>query len=105
MLDGDPFPRQGVLQAQRLVPQLGVGEALAREVRPFKVPSGKDGKVRTLGEYVNRTPRGQMSKVMLEGTSWTTARIGIGDRHRQGDTSSTRFPTSSLKPWQELSVY
>ncbi|KAG0356318.1 hypothetical protein BG005_004784 [Podila minutissima] len=80
-------------------------EALAREVRPFKVPGGKDGKVRTLGEYVDKTPRQQMSKVMLEGTSWTTARIGIGDRHRQGDTSSTRFPTSSLKPWQELSVY
>ncbi|KAG0085738.1 hypothetical protein BGZ92_008763 [Podila epicladia] len=41
-------------------------EALAREVRTFKVPGGKDGKVRTLGEYVDRTPRGQMSKIMLE---------------------------------------
>ncbi|KAG0084402.1 hypothetical protein BGZ93_001261 [Podila epicladia] len=41
-------------------------EALAREVRPFKVPGGKDGKVLTLGEYVDRTPRNSMSKVMLE---------------------------------------
>ncbi|KAG0095883.1 hypothetical protein BGZ93_005275 [Podila epicladia] len=41
-------------------------EALAREVRPFKVPGGKDGKVLTLGDYVDRTPRHSMSKVMLE---------------------------------------
>ncbi|KAG0024980.1 hypothetical protein BGZ82_010279 [Podila clonocystis] len=41
-------------------------EALAREVRPFKVPGGKDGKVLTLGEYVDRTPRHLMAKVMLE---------------------------------------
>ncbi|KAG0033290.1 hypothetical protein BGZ81_008875, partial [Podila clonocystis] len=41
-------------------------EALAREVRPFKVPGGKDGVVRTLGEYVDRTPSQNISKVMLE---------------------------------------
>ena len=41
-------------------------DALAREVRTFMVPGGKDGKVRTLGEYVDKTPRQQMSKVMLE---------------------------------------
>ncbi|KAG0040420.1 hypothetical protein BGZ82_002843 [Podila clonocystis] len=41
-------------------------EALAEEVRPFKVAGGKDGKVRTLGEYVDQTPREYMSKVMLE---------------------------------------
>ncbi|KAG0325771.1 hypothetical protein BG000_001685, partial [Podila horticola] len=41
-------------------------EALAREVRPFKLPGGKDGKVLTLGEYVDRTPRHLMSKVTLE---------------------------------------
>jgi len=32
-------------------------EALAREIRVFKVPVGKDGKVRTFGEYVDRTPK------------------------------------------------
>ncbi|KAG0084471.1 hypothetical protein BGZ93_005224 [Podila epicladia] len=41
-------------------------EALAREVRPFKVPGGKGGAVRTLGEYVDKTPKHLMSKVMLE---------------------------------------
>ncbi|KAG0339454.1 hypothetical protein BG000_002086 [Podila horticola] len=41
-------------------------EALAREVRPFKVAGRKDGKVLTLGELVDRTPKHLMSKVMLE---------------------------------------
>ncbi|KAF9308733.1 hypothetical protein BG003_010692 [Podila horticola] len=41
-------------------------EALAREVRPFKVPGGKDGKVLTLGDYIDKTPKDLMSKVMLE---------------------------------------
>jgi hypothetical protein len=41
-------------------------DALAREVRPFMVPGGKDGKQLTLGEYIERTPREQMSKVTLE---------------------------------------
>ncbi|KAG0013190.1 hypothetical protein BGZ82_002272 [Podila clonocystis] len=41
-------------------------EALAREVRPFKVPGGKDGKVLTLGDYLDKTPSDLLSKVMLE---------------------------------------
>ncbi|KAG0024960.1 hypothetical protein BGZ81_007528 [Podila clonocystis] len=41
-------------------------EALAREVLPFPIPGGRDGKPITLGEFVERTPRQQMSKVMLE---------------------------------------
>ncbi|KAG0333142.1 hypothetical protein BG000_009441 [Podila horticola] len=41
-------------------------EALARDVRVFKVPGGKDGRVRTLGEYVDKTPSHLLSKVMLE---------------------------------------
>ena len=41
-------------------------EALAKEVRDFKVPGGKDGKVLTLGDYIDKTPAGLMSKVMLE---------------------------------------
>ncbi|KAF9368224.1 hypothetical protein CPC16_005572, partial [Podila verticillata] len=42
-------------------------EALSREVRQFLVPGGKDGKVRTLGEYVDRTPRDLMSKMNPSG--------------------------------------
>ncbi|KAF9309610.1 hypothetical protein BG003_009549 [Podila horticola] len=41
-------------------------EALAREVRPFKIPGGKDGNVLTLGAYVDKTPKHLMAKVMLE---------------------------------------
>jgi len=41
-------------------------EALAREVRVFKVPGGKDGKELTLGDYLDKTPANLMSKVMLE---------------------------------------
>ncbi|KAG0029856.1 hypothetical protein BGZ81_003346 [Podila clonocystis] len=41
-------------------------EALAREVRPFKVPGGKDGRVLTLGDYLDKTPKDLLSKVMLE---------------------------------------
>ncbi|KAG0088371.1 hypothetical protein BGZ93_010445 [Podila epicladia] len=41
-------------------------EVLANDVRSFKVPGGKDGKALTLGEYIDRTPRHLMSKVMLE---------------------------------------
>ncbi|KAG0325770.1 hypothetical protein BG000_001684 [Podila horticola] len=41
-------------------------EALAREVRPFKIPGGKVGKVRTLGDYIDKTPKDLLAKVMLE---------------------------------------
>lgn len=41
-------------------------EALAREVRMFKVPGGKNGNVITLGDYIDKTPRDLMSKVMLK---------------------------------------
>ncbi|KAG0019957.1 hypothetical protein BGZ81_009530 [Podila clonocystis] len=40
-----------------------VAEALARDVRDIKGPGDKDGKVRTLGEYVDRD---LMSKMVLE---------------------------------------
>ncbi|KAF9320130.1 hypothetical protein BG003_007111 [Podila horticola] len=42
-------------------------EALAREVRPFKVAGGKDGKVLTLGDYIDRTPKHLMSKMSPAG--------------------------------------
>jgi len=46
--------------------------ALVREARVFKVPDVKEGEVRTLGEYVDRTPKHMMSKVMLEETVFDT---------------------------------
>lgn len=41
-------------------------EALAREVRVFKVPGTKNGQPITLAEYVDKTPGHLMSKVVLE---------------------------------------
>ena len=47
-------------------------EALAKEVGHFTVPGGKDGEVRTLGEYVDKTPKYIMSKVTLEEIAFDT---------------------------------
>ncbi|KAG0334034.1 hypothetical protein BG000_008694 [Podila horticola] len=47
-------------------------EAMCKQVRHFKVPGGKDGKVLTLGDYFDRTPKGLISKVMLEEKVFTT---------------------------------
>ncbi|KAG0097695.1 hypothetical protein BGZ93_002176 [Podila epicladia] len=41
-------------------------EAMAKEVRDFKVPGGKDGQVLTMGDYIDRTPKDLIAKVMLE---------------------------------------
>ncbi|KAG0342029.1 hypothetical protein BG000_007222 [Podila horticola] len=41
-------------------------EAMCKEVRHFQVPGGKDGKVLTIGDLIDRTPKGSVSKVMLE---------------------------------------
>ncbi|KFH66160.1 hypothetical protein MVEG_08261 [Podila verticillata NRRL 6337] len=44
----------------------GAAEAMCKEVRDFKVPGGKDGKVTTMGDLIDRTPKHLISKVMLE---------------------------------------
>ncbi|KAG0330713.1 hypothetical protein BG000_011559 [Podila horticola] len=41
-------------------------EAMCSEVRDFKLVGGKDGKVLTMGDMIDRTPKGMISKVMLE---------------------------------------
>ncbi|KAG0331989.1 hypothetical protein BG004_001428 [Podila humilis] len=41
-------------------------DALAREVRDFKVPGGKNGNILTLGDYLDKTPARYLSKVVLE---------------------------------------
>ncbi|KAF8979484.1 hypothetical protein BGZ52_004854 [Haplosporangium bisporale] len=41
-------------------------EAMCNEVRHFKMPGGKDGKVMTVGDYIDRTPKHLISKVTLE---------------------------------------
>ncbi|KAF9375488.1 hypothetical protein CPB97_011415 [Podila verticillata] len=41
-------------------------EAMCKEVRHFKLPSGEDGKSLTLGDLIDKTPMDLISKVMLE---------------------------------------
>ncbi|KAF9021111.1 hypothetical protein BGZ52_001990 [Haplosporangium bisporale] len=41
-------------------------ESMCAQVREFKVPGGKDGKVRTMGDIIDLTPKDLISKVMLE---------------------------------------
>lgn len=80
-------------------------EVLAREVCTFKVPGGKDGEPITLGEYVVRTPRQQMSKVMLEEKvfdTWYSSRtVLLGDGKR--GLFSVLFPMGVLIEPSKLS--
>lgn len=41
-------------------------EVMCNEVRGFKVPGGKDGKVLTLGDLIDRTPKSAIVKQPLE---------------------------------------
>ncbi|KAG0029858.1 hypothetical protein BGZ81_003348 [Podila clonocystis] len=41
-------------------------EAMCKQVRNFRVPSGKHGRASTLGEFIDRTPKHLIGKVMLE---------------------------------------
>ncbi|KAF9367249.1 hypothetical protein CPB97_006015, partial [Podila verticillata] len=63
-LDKDSAKRNDSFRNSEWGPE--AAEQLAREVRVFKVPGTMNGEPMTLGEYVDRTPRDLMSKVMLE---------------------------------------
>ncbi|KAG0023643.1 hypothetical protein BGZ81_008052, partial [Podila clonocystis] len=58
-------------------------EAMCKEVRAFKVPGGKGDKVLTIGDYIERTPKDLISKVMLEEKvyeTWSSGRaVLLGD--------------------------
>jgi hypothetical protein len=41
-------------------------EALCREVRVFKVPGLRNGEPITLGDYIDKSPKESIAKVMLE---------------------------------------
>lgn len=41
-------------------------EAMCKQVRHFKIPGGKDGRVLTMGDLIDRTPKHLICKVMLE---------------------------------------
>ncbi|KAF9428987.1 hypothetical protein BGZ94_000216 [Podila epigama] len=69
-------------------------EAMSREVRNYKVPGGKDGKVRTLGDYIDLSAPSDIAKVMLEEKmfeTWYSGRtVLIGDAcHMMDPTGGT----------------
>ncbi|KAF9204205.1 hypothetical protein BGZ59_001204 [Podila verticillata] len=41
-------------------------QAMSLEVRDLKIPGGRDGRTRTIGDLLDRTPKDLISKVMLE---------------------------------------
>ncbi|KAG0342025.1 hypothetical protein BG000_007218 [Podila horticola] len=41
-------------------------QAMSMAVRDFKIPGGKDGRILTMGDLLDRTPKDRISKVMLE---------------------------------------
>lgn len=47
-------------------------ETMCKQVRHFKVPGGKDGKILTIGDLIDRTPKDLISKVMLEEKVFST---------------------------------
>lgn len=55
-------------------------ETMCNQVRDFKVPSGKDGKVHTLGDLIDRTPKDRISRIMLEEklfSTWHSDRVAL----------------------------
>lgn len=61
-------------------------EEMCKEVRDLKVPGGKDGKVLTLGDYIDRTPTNMLAKLHWEERLYSTWYAGrtvlIGDGKR-----------------------
>ncbi|KAG0091418.1 hypothetical protein BGZ93_003274 [Podila epicladia] len=66
-------------------------EVMCNEVRDYKVPGGNDGKILTLGDYIDKSPRGSIGKVMLEEKvfdTWYSGRtVLLGDAcHKMNPT-------------------
>lgn len=78
----------------------GAAEAMCNEVRDFKLHGGKDGKVLTMGDMIDRTPKGMISKVMLEEKlfdTWYGGRtVLIGDGK---DMFACMFVWGNLLQW------
>ncbi|KAF9394277.1 hypothetical protein CPC16_011823 [Podila verticillata] len=51
-------------------------EAMCQKIRDFRLPGGKDGKSLTLGEYFDRTPKGLITKTILEEKVFDTCAAG-----------------------------
>ncbi|KAG0026811.1 hypothetical protein BGZ82_009287 [Podila clonocystis] len=69
-------------------------EEMCKEVRDLKVPGGKDGKVLTLGDYIDRTPTNMLAKLHWEErlySTWYGVRtVLIGDAFKE--YKAERYP-------------
>ncbi|KAF9426596.1 hypothetical protein BGZ94_006281 [Podila epigama] len=74
-------------------------DAMAQEVKDFKLPGLRNGQPMTLGDYINKTPSEQMSKVMLEEIvfeTWYQGRtVLIGDVN----SSANFFSQTTNNQW------
>lgn len=61
-------------------------EAMCQKIRDFLLPGGKNGKNLTLGDYFDRTPKGLITKTILEEKvfdTWYDGRtVLLGDGRR-----------------------
>ncbi|KAG0035780.1 hypothetical protein BGZ82_005118 [Podila clonocystis] len=75
-------------------------EGICNEVRDYKVPGGKDGNVLTLGDYIDKTPKGTISKVMMKEKvfeTWHDRRIVLlGDGKGSGIIVFSEIKSSKL---------
>ncbi|KAG0342757.1 hypothetical protein BG000_001617 [Podila horticola] len=68
-------------------------EAMCKEVRHFKLPSGEEGKALTIGDLIDKSPKDLISKVMLEEKVFDT---WYGDRTvLLGDACHKMNPTGA----------
>lgn len=51
-------------------------EEMCRQVRHFKIPGGKNDRILTMGDLIDRTPKNLISNVMLEEKQFDTWNYG-----------------------------
>ncbi|KAF9302320.1 hypothetical protein BGZ74_005523 [Mortierella antarctica] len=75
-------------------------ETMCNQVRDFKVPGGKDGKVHTLGDLIDMTPKDRISRIMLEEklfSTWHSGRVALlGEACHKLIPSSGQGATSAM---------
>ncbi|KFH66267.1 hypothetical protein MVEG_08366 [Podila verticillata NRRL 6337] len=98
------LPQETSTSVESLEWSAEAAQAMCNEVRGFKVPGGKDGKVLTLGDLIDRTPKGSIVKKPLEEkvfNTWYGARaVLIGDAchklHPSGGVSTLNAITDAV---------
>ncbi|KFH66123.1 hypothetical protein MVEG_08224 [Podila verticillata NRRL 6337] len=84
-------------------------EAMCSSVRNYKVPGGTDGKILTLGDYIDRTPKNLISKAILEEKvfdTWYDGRVVLlGDACHKMSTSGASGALTAMHDAVALSSW